>query len=374
MARPRLLFTLGDAAGVGPEVAAGALCDARTAACCRPAVIGDPAVLRRALDLLPPNSRHADGPSGAKSNKEVRVEAANNPAGLFDGPPGVVRCFDPTGGLAREAPPGQVSGAAGKAAHDWLVAAADLCLAGAAEGIVTAPLNKAALAAGGVTHPGHTEILAERCGRPGEPAEVRMTLHLPPGPANLRDFPLGPDGLTVAHATLHTSIASVPGLLTVDRVAGTGRLLDEFLTRIAASRRRIGVCALNPHGGEGGLFGGEEEETIAPAVERLRAEGRDVHGPIPADTLFRQAAAGAFDAVAAIYHDQGHIALRLIGWGRAVNVTLGLPIVRTSPSHGTAFDIAWTGEADPEGMIGAVQVAAKLATVEGSMTKAQETH
>ncbi|QDT16961.1 4-hydroxythreonine-4-phosphate dehydrogenase PdxA [Alienimonas californiensis] len=361
MSRPRLLLTLGDVAGVGPEVAAGALRHAHTAACCRPAVIGDAAVLRRAF-ALPPAVPPA-GQAASDGGGDLRIEEVKDPAALFDGPAGVVRCFDPADGLARDVRPREISGAAGKAAHDWLVAAADLCLAGAAEGIVTAPLNKAALAAGGVKHPGHTEILAERCGRPGEPAEVRMTLHLPPGPANSADFPLGPDGLTVAHATLHTSIASVPGLLTADRVEGTARLLDVFLTRIAAGRRRIGVCALNPHGGEGGLFGGEEEETIAPAVERLRAKGLDVHGPIPADTLFRQAAAGAFDAVAAIYHDQGHIALRLIGWGRAVNVTLGLPIVRTSPSHGTAFDIAWTGAADPEGMIGAIEVAAKLAAL-----------
>ncbi len=347
MPRPRLLLTLGDVAGVGPEVAAAALASPRGQRCARLAVIGDGTVLRRI---------------GGAAFEAIRVEDVPDAAGLFDGPPGVVRCWDPTGGAAREAPLGTVSAAAGRAAHDWLLAAADLCLNGAADGIVTAPLNKEALAAAGVQHPGHTEILAARCGsRAGEPVEVRMALHLPPGPANAAAFPLGPHGLTVAHATLHTSIASVPALLTTDRVAETARLLDRFLIRIGAARRRIGVCALNPHGGEGGLFGGEEEVTIAPAVTRLKTEGLDVHGPIPADTLFRQAAAGMFDAVAAMYHDQGHVALRLIGWGRAVNVTLGLPIVRTSPSHGTAFDIAGAGVADPEGMIGAVEVAASLA-------------
>ncbi|MEM9702637.1 MAG: 4-hydroxythreonine-4-phosphate dehydrogenase PdxA, partial [Planctomycetota bacterium] len=235
------------------------------------------------------------------------------------------------------------------------------CLSGGADGVVTAPLNKAALAAAGLNFPGHTEILAARCGGTGAPLDVRMTLHLPPGPQNSADFPLGPAGLTVAHATLHTSVESVPGLLTTERIVGTGRLLDSFLKRIDAPRRRIGICALNPHGGENGLFGRDEEEVIAPAVRRLREAGLDAHGPTPADTLFRHAAAGQFDAVAAMYHDQGHIALRLIGWGRAVNVTLGLPIVRTSPSHGTAFDIAWQGVADPAGMIGAVRVAASLA-------------
>ena len=344
--RPRLLLTLGDAAGVGPEVAAAALADPAVHAACRPAVVGDPGALRRAAHLV-----------GVRAPIQEVKDAADlfaDPGGEGDG----VRCFDPTGGAAADVPFGEVAAAAGRAAADWLLAAADLCLSGAADGVVTAPLNKAALAAAGVRHPGHTEILAERCGV----KEVRMTLHLPPGPANSRDFPLGPAGLTVAHVTLHTSVASVPGLLTTDRVADTVRLLDRFLVRIAAPRRRIGVCALNPHGGEGGLFGAEEEETILPAVRRCEAEGLDVHGPLPADTLFRRAAAGEFDAVAAIYHDQGHIALRLIGWGRAVNVTLGLPIVRTSPSHGTAFDLAGTGRAEPGGMIGAVLVAARLAS------------
>ena len=341
---------MGDVAGVGPEVVAAACAAFAEEREAKLAAIGDPAVLRRAVDLVSPRLR--------VRVEEVEVEEVTDPAALFDGPAGAVRCFDPTGGVAAGVPPGAISAAAGRAAHDWLVAAADLCLAGAADGVVTAPLNKAALAAAGVAHPGHTEILAVRC----SVKEVRMTLHLPPGgPVAPGLLTLGPDGLTVAHVTLHTSIASVPALLTIDRVAETVRLLDRFLTRINASRRRIGVCALNPHGGEGGLFGGEEEETIRPAIDLAKAEGRDAVGPLPADTLFRRAAAGEFDAVAAMYHDQGHVALRLIGWGRAVNVTLGLPIVRTSPSHGTAFDIAWTGAADPEGMLGAVRVAACLA-------------
>ena len=278
MPPPRLLLTLGDAAGVGPEVTAAALADPSVPNLCRPAVVGDPALLRRAADVV---------------NVRLTVEEVT---GLTDWPdaaePGAVRCWDPTGGAAANVPPGAVSAAAGRAARDWLLAAADLCLAGHADGVVTAPLNKAALAAGGVPHPGHTEILAERCGpRPGEPVDVRMTLHLPPGPGLA-----GGNGLTVAHVTLHTSLASVPGLLTRARVAGTARLLDRFLARIGATRRRVGVCALNPHAGEGGLFGTEEEETIAPAVADARAAGIDCHGPLPADTLVRRAVAGEFDA------------------------------------------------------------------------------
>ena len=344
MTRPRLLLTMGDAAGVGPELLAAALADPALHAVCRPAVVGDADLLRRAAGLRMLALRVKEVPD---------LAAAFGPGGED---PGLVLCRDPTRGAARGVEPGEVSGAAGKAAADWLRHAADVCLAGAADGVVTAPLNKAALAAGGESRPGHTEILADRCGEVrGETLDVRMCLHLPPGPETK-----GAAGLTVAHATLHTGLAEAIAELSRERVEGTVRLLDDFLAKLGASRRRIGVCALNPHGGEGGLFGTEEEETIAPAADACRAAGLDVVGPLPADTLFRRAVAGEFDAVAAMYHDQGHIPLRLIGWGRAVNVTLGLPIVRTSPSHGTAFDIAWRGVADPAALLGAVKVAAEL--------------
>ena len=345
MPRPRLLLTMGDAAGVGPELLAAALADPALHAVCRPAVVGDAGLLRRAAGVRV---------------LALRIKEVNNLAAALDAGdpgPGVVLCHDPTAGAARGVTPGEVSGVAGKAAADWLRRAAEICLAGGADGVVTAPLNKVALAAGGETHPGHTEILAEVCGRAaGRNLDVRMCLHLPPGRETR-----GPDGLTVAHATLHTGLRSAVDGLTRERVGGTIRLLDDFLARLGTARRRIGVCALNPHGGEGGLFGTEEEETIRPAADAARAAGIDAVGPLPADTLFRRAVDGEFDAVAAMYHDQGHIPLRLIGWGRAVNVTLGLPIVRTSPSHGTAFDIAWRGVADPAAFMGAVTVAAELA-------------
>jgi 4-hydroxythreonine-4-phosphate dehydrogenase len=164
----------------------------------------------------------------------------------------------------------------------------------------------------------------------------------------------------VAHVTLHTSIRSVPGLLSVPHIRETIHLIDGFLKRMGCAAPRIGVCALNPHGGEGGLFGDEESRLIEPAVLDARRLGIDANGPIPADALLRRAVHGEFDGVAAMYHDQGHIALKLIGFDRAVNVTLGLPIVRTSPSHGTAFDIAWKGKARADGMIGAIRCAAHL--------------
>jgi 4-hydroxythreonine-4-phosphate dehydrogenase len=183
-----------------------------------------------------------------------------------------------------------------------------------------------------------------------------MMLYLPPGPA-VR----GPFGLGIAHVTLHTSVASVPGLLTTPAVRATIGLVDGFLRRLGCAKPRVGVCALNPHAGEEGLFGDEEGRVIAPAVDAAREAGIDAAGPYPADTLIRRAVLSEFDGLAAMYHDQGHIALKLIAFGTAVNVTLGLPIVRTSPSHGTAFDIAWQGKADATGMIEAIRTAARLA-------------
>jgi 4-hydroxythreonine-4-phosphate dehydrogenase len=182
-----------------------------------------------------------------------------------------------------------------------------------------------------------------------------MMLYLPAG-----DPIRSPNGLCVAHVTLHTSIASVPGLLSTDAVGETIELVDAFLRRIGCDPPRIAVCALNPHAGEDGLFGDEERRIIAPAVKAAREAGRNAAGPFPADTLIRRAVRGEFDGLVAMYHDQGHIAFKLIGFDRAVNITLGLPIVRTSPSHGTAFDIAWTGQASAEGLIEAIRIAVLL--------------
>ncbi|MDZ4688553.1 MAG: 4-hydroxythreonine-4-phosphate dehydrogenase PdxA [Planctomycetaceae bacterium] len=269
--------------------------------------------------------------------------------------------------------PGRIQAAAGRAAYDYLVAATRATLRGEFDAIVTAPLHKEALRAAGVPFPGHTEILAAECGI----GEVAMMLYLPaddsqidavssPAPSPPQTGARGPNqmpalanSLSVAHVTLHTSIRSVPGLLSEDRVADTVRLLDRFL-RDLGGEPRIGVCALNPHAGEHGLFGDEEGTIIAPAVEQCRREGINATGPIPADALIRRAVAGEFDGVAAMYHDQGHIPLKLIGRDRAVNVTLGLPILRTSPSHGTAFDIVGQGKANPEGLLAAMRVACRL--------------
>lgn len=335
MPLPRLALTLGDVAGIGPEIVVQAVASGRLAEFCEPLIVGHPDVVTRAAQTL---------------GVGLPLQTVTSPAERT--PTGVTACWNPGRADVGEVPPGKIDGRAGRGAYDYLVAATRAALAGEIDAITTAPLNKAALHAGGIDFPGHTEILAHECGV----AEFAMMLYLPPGP-EVRS----PHGLGVAHVTLHTSIRSVPGLLTTDRIRETIELIDRFMRRIGCPAPRVGVCALNPHAGEDGLFGTEEADVIAPAVAAALQSGAAAAGPFPADTLLRRAVFGEFDGVAAMYHDQGHIALKLIGFERAVNVTLGLPIVRTSPSHGTAFDIAWQGQASCEGLAGAARVAAALA-------------
>ena len=332
---PRIALTLGDVAGIGPEVVVRALVDERLSSVCRPIVIGHPVVVDRAKALV-----------GASLDFKSYASIS-----AVDWSSSSIPCWNPSIEAAANVPVGQVNANAGRAAYDYLVAATRAALRNDIDALTTAPLNKAALFAAGLNFPGHTEVLAHECGV----REFAMMLYLPPGKPLHGSF-----GLGVAHATLHTSIRSVPGLLDANRVGETIRLIDGFLKQVGCESPRIGVCALNPHGGEEGLFGDEEATVISPAVEAAKQCGINATGPIPADALLRRAVYGEFDGVAAMYHDQGHIALKLIGFERAVNVTLGLPIVRTSPSHGTAFDIAWTGQARAEGFIEAVMTAAKL--------------
>ena len=330
MISPRIALTLGDVAGIGPEIVARAVMDERVLGCCRPIVVGHPEVFRRALSLI-----------GARTTV---IPVMNLDDISWNGDE--VLCWNPSDVDASAIPIGKIDALAGRAAYDYLVASTRATLQSKLDAITTAPLNKAALHAAGLNYPGHTEILAEECGI----EDFAMMLYLPPGEP-LR----GPFGLGVAHVTLHTSIKSVPALLNTKHIVETIQLIDRFLKRVGCAAPRVGVCALNPHGGEGGLFGDEEATLIAPAVEEARRRGINATGPIPADALLRRSVYGEFDGVAAMYHDQGHI-----GFERAVNVTLGLPIVRTSPSHGTAFDIAWQGQARAEGFIEAVRTAAAL--------------
>ena len=243
---------------------------------------------------------------------------------------------------------GRTSAAAGRAAYDFLCTAIELTRAGHADGIVTAPLHKEGLHAAGLRFPGHTEILAERTGV----KEFGMMLYAR-GP-NL------PDGLGVVHVTLHMALRDVFANITTPAIFEKIRLLDAVMRRLCDHAPRLAVAALNPHASDGGLFGDEEHRIIEPAVRQAAASGIPVAGPWSSDTLFVRAQRGEFDGIVAMYHDQGHIALKLLSGLAAVNITLGLPIVRTSVAHGTAYDIAGNGTADPSSLVEAARVAARL--------------
>lgn len=342
-AKPRIGITLGDVNGIGPEVAIRAVLDDRVTSVCEPIVLADGELVQQALQML-----EIDAAVGVTSN------------GSAVGP-GTVTVW-PDGQFKSPATQtGTISASAGQFAHDALRCAIQLAQSGELDAICTAPLNKAAMAAAGIPFPGHTEILADECGVD----DFAMMLHLSANAlAGLRTL-LGqeaqsPHGLAIAHVTLHTSIQSVPELLTTQSILEKTRLVHEFLMRLGVREPSIGVCALNPHAGEDGLFGTEEADIVAPAVKAAQSEGLKAAGPFPADTLIRRAILGEFSGVVAMYHDQGHIPVKLIGFDRAINVTLGIPIIRTSPTHGTAFDIAGQGIADAAGMVEAILLATQL--------------
>ncbi len=331
---------MGDAAGIGPEVILRAWADPQVHQHARPLVIGHPEILRRAAKLL---------------SQKIEVLELDSPASLAEcsaAGESVLPCLRAGDDSVLEVPVGKVDARAGEAAYQAVQLATRLALEGQIDGIVTAPLSKAALHAAGHLYPGHTELLAQMCGV----TDFAMMLYLPPGIANQ-----SPAGLGVVHVTLHQALRTIFDDLDSAAIFVKCRLVHEVMQSLGLERPRLGVCALNPHAGEEGLFGNEEQEIIAPAVEQARQAGFDASGPFPADTLFLRAREGQFDAVVAMYHDQGHIAIKLLGMHAAVNITLGLPIVRTSVAHGTAFDQAWQGTARADGMVAAILAAAQLA-------------
>lgn len=242
----------------------------------------------------------------------------------------------------KQFPAGRVAAESGHAAYGTIVAAVDDARAGRVDAIATAPVNKAAFAAAGLPWKGHTDLLAHLCGVP----DVVMMFWSEP--------------LRVVLATVHVALADVPKLLTVESLMTTIEITHRALPRFGIAEPRLAVAGLNPHAGEDGLMGREEIEVVRPAIARAREAGIDVAGPYPADTLFVRALRGEFDVVVAAYHDQGLVPVKLLAFGKAVNVTLGLPIVRTSVDHGTAFDIARQGKADPSSMVEAILLAARL--------------
>ena len=337
--KPRLAITMGDAAGIGPEVIVAAWDRPEVHAAVLPLVVGHPEILHRAVQLL------------RRDAEVVEFDAAAVSRGEWSADERTIACLKACDDNVLEVPPGTVDARAGEAAYQCVCRATRLVQERQADGVVTAPLSKAALHAAARFYPGHTELLADLC----RAKEFAMMLYLPPGSA-VR----GPAGLDVAHVTLHQSLRTIFHDVNTAAIVVKCRLADSVMRRLGAAKPRLAVAALNPHAGEEGLFGDEEQEVIAPAVVAARAAGLDVAGPFPTDTLMMRARDGEFDAVVAMYHDQGHIALKLLGMNAAVNITLGLPIVRTSVAHGTAFDRAWQGTANADGMVAAIVTAARL--------------
>lgn len=296
-ALPRVGITVGDPAGIGPEIASLAARDVRVLEACVPLLYGAVEGATRAVNGVAPGS----------------------------------------------IPLGTVSAAGGRAAHEAIVAAVSDARAARLDAIATAPISKEGFALAGLPWPGHTELLAELCGAP----RVAMLFHAPT--------------LHVVLATVHVPLRAVPATLTRERLMDVVALTVEAMPRFGFAKPRVAIAGLNPHAGEHGLLGSEDDDLIAPLVGEWRRRGVDITGPVPADTVFVRASRGEFDVVVACYHDQGLIPVKLLAFGTAVNVTLGLPIIRTSVDHGTAYDIAGRGIANPGSMIAAVLLAARLA-------------
>jgi 4-hydroxythreonine-4-phosphate dehydrogenase len=335
MTRPTIVFTMGDACGIGPEILAMAFARGQAQGCF---VLGDVAVMRRAAAWV---------------GGGLVVAQIEGPADVDQVPPNTVAVV-PAHGLPADllaAPPGQVDARAGAAAAACIAQAVELALAGAVGAIVTAPIHKEALAAAGVPFPGHTEMLQALASPGATPPPVRMML------AN--------DALRTVLVTIHMALREAIAAVSYDAVLDTIRIAHRAAALWGMPQPRIAVAGLNPHAGEGGLFGREEIEIIGPAVRAACAEGINASGPFAPDTVFmraRDAAGhpGEFDIVVAMIHDHGLIPVKYLGVEEGVNVTLGLPFVRTSPDHGTAFDLAGQGRADPASLLAALRMARRL--------------
>lgn len=348
--QPTVAITVGDPAGIGPEVAAKALNDPAIRSLARYVVFGD-----RRLWLAPSNVEGL-APSnvaalGAAGRSMAEFDYATINADRFTEPRGLPRATSSSNVTLVEFPEidyaaipvGAATAAGGSASIRYLLAAIEAMKAGRIDAVATGPINKAAIHQAGYPWPGHTELFAEKFAS----NDVAMM------------FAGGP--FRVVLATIHMSLADVLRTLSADGILRTIRLADQALRRFFAIREpRIAVCGLNPHAGEGGLFGDEESRTVIPAVERARAEGINATGPLPADTVFRSAMKGRYDVIVAMYHDQGLIAIKTVAFEESVNITLGIPAIRTSVDHGTAFDITGQNVADPSSMKSAIRMAVRM--------------
>lgn len=322
---PKIAVTMGDPAGVGPEVCLELLANEEVASTCVPIVFGDREVLDRCAEMT-------GRPKAERQVEEAGLSNCDGPA-VFSVPSISLSDFEP----------GTVNAATGEAAYAYIDQAIQLALAGVIQGVATAPINKEALRAAGYPQPGHTEIFAERT------AAAKSCMMLTA------------DILTCSFVTVHVGYHEVPNLLTKERIGEVIDLTRDAMKRLCGYEPKMIVCGLNPHAGERGLFGNtEEEKVIIPAIESARASGADIEGPLPPDTVFLDWRREQTDAVVCMYHDQGHIPMKALAFDRAVNTTLGLPFPRTSADHGTALDIAWQGKADAGSLTEAVTLAAKL--------------
>lgn len=325
--KPRLAITMGDPSGVGPELCLRALADSEILDCCEPVLLGDAALLRRVADAT---GLSGDFPTRTLEQWHASTEAAS---------PVIVDFGTPS---AESWEPGRVHSPCGQASFDYIREAIDGCLKGRFDGMVTAPINKESLHRAGIDYPGHTEILAAL-------TNSKRTCMLQTS-----------EEISIGFVTTHCGYAEVPSKLTVDRIVETAELTADALRRIQGREPRLVVCGLNPHAGEHGLFGNEEAVCIEPAIARLRGAGIAAEGPFPPDTAFLPATRAQTGGYICMYHDQGHIPFKMLAFECGVNVTLGLPIVRTSVDHGTAFDIAWQGIADPSSLFHAIRMAVLL--------------
>ncbi len=327
MEKPILAVTLGDAAGTGAELIVKAFGEAEVREVCRPVVVGAADVVREAVKIV-----------GAKS--EVRVVRRAAEAGEEVG---TIDVIDLGNVDVKTLERGKVSAATGRAAYEAIRRAVELTLADETQAVVTSAINKAALHAAGFHYDGHTELLAELCGKP------KVTMMLVAGK------------LRVCHVSTHVSLSEAIRRVSVERILEVVKIANDGVRKMGIERPHIAVAGLNPHAGEGGLFGREEIEVITPAVEEANRRGFCVSGPYAGDTVFFRTLQGEFDCAIAMFHDQGHVAAKMLGIWQGVNVTLGLPIVRTSVEHGTDFANAGTGRGDPRSLVQALKLAAQMA-------------
>jgi len=325
MPKPKIAVTMGDPAGVGPEICLDLLNDPEILNTCHPLIFGD-------LTILKACARQT---GKVLNTPALQLEEItdSSPSGIID--LGILK--------PNELNPGIADARTGRATYEYVVSAIDACLAGQVDAVVTCPANKEAMQAAGITQPGHTEIFAERTGT--------------------KDFCMAffSETISCSLVTVHVGYYEVPGLLSVEQINQVISLTREAHRNLLGREPKLAVCGLNPHAGENGLFGrGEEEAIIIPAIERARAEGADIVGPLPPDTAFTPKRRETVDAYICMFHDQALIPVKALAFDEAVNVTLGLPIIRTSVDHGTALDIAWQGKADPDSLKAAVRLAVRM--------------